>query len=97
MNEIERLADSEDRKIRLLRRMTDLTIQVLMTMPVSAERADRIIAGTRSFALRIFPGKGDVFDLVYMPRFRRAVAEAGIERSHGHVRPASHEEPFSNQ
>lgn len=85
MNEIEHLVEEEDRRIRLLRRVTDLAIQVLMTTPVAPEQAERMIRGTRDFALDIFPGREDVFDLVYMPRFRRALAEAGIERSHKDV------------
>jgi hypothetical protein len=68
----------EDRKIRLLRISVDLAVQMFMTRPVSPEDADAVIRGIRKLALGLFPGKESVFDLIYLPRFRRALEEAGI-------------------
>lgn len=42
---------------------------------MTVEDASRHVAGVRDFAARLFPGKGDVFDLVYGPRFRRLLAD----------------------
>ncbi len=90
----EQLLLEENRKIRLLRLVTDLLIQVLMTRPVSRQQAERMIAGARSYAANLFPGKEDVFDLVYLPRFRRALDEAGsFARSDVHQRERSADYP----
>jgi len=69
----------ERRRMRMLRIAVDLTIQLFMTTPVTADQADRTIRGLRAFSLKLFPGKGDVFDLIYLPRFRRALLEAGLK------------------
>ncbi|MBM4328608.1 MAG: hypothetical protein FJ118_15765 [Deltaproteobacteria bacterium] len=86
MIETKQLWEEETRKIRLLRVCTDLVAQLLMTRPLSAEEADRLIVGARSFALGLFPDKGHVFDLVYLPRFRRALQEAGARKMPGILR-----------
>ena len=71
----------ESRRIRLLRIAVDLTLQLFMTTSVTADEADRIIKGLRAFSLKLFPGKGDVFDLIYLPRFRRALLETGLKNA----------------
>ena len=68
----------EDRKIRLLRISVDLAVQMFMTRPMSRNDADSMIRGVRKLALGLFPGKESVFDLIYLPRFRRALEEAGM-------------------
>lgn len=65
----------EDRKIRYLRRMVDFTMALIMQSDMPLEEAARHAEGVREFALKLFPGKGDVFDLVYAPRFRRLLTE----------------------
>lgn len=65
----------EDRKIRYLRRMVDFTLALIMQTDMTLEEASRHAAGVREFATKLFPGKGDVFDLVYAPRFRRVLTE----------------------
>lgn len=67
----------ENRRIRLLRITTDLVVQILLTGRMNHEESLELINGVRSFALKLFPGKEDVFDLIYLPRFRRALREAG--------------------
>lgn len=76
------LVQEENRRIRLLGFSADLLVQTLMTGPVSLAEADRMIQGVRSLALKLFPDKGDVFDLIYVPRFRRALREAGLLETH---------------
>ncbi len=68
----------ENRRIRQLRIVTDLLIQTLMTRQMSLSDADSMIHGVRSLASNLFPGKEHVFDLIYLPRFRRALREAGL-------------------
>ncbi len=75
------LVREENRKIRLLRISTDLLVHTLMTTPVTMSEAEKMIQGLRMFALELFPDKGEVFDLIYVPRFRRALREAGTLRS----------------
>lgn len=77
MNDTELRKQEEDRRVRMLRISTDLVVQVLMTTPLTASQAQRIICGVRSLALELFPGKSDAFDLIYLPRFKRALEEAG--------------------
>ena len=71
------LLEQENRRIRLLRITTDFLIQMLMKRSVVPEDADKMIRGVRQFALKLFPGKAQAFDLIYLPRFRRAMLEAG--------------------
>jgi hypothetical protein len=80
----EDLIKEENRRIRLLRIASDLLVQVLMTNPITAPEAERLVDGVRRFALKLFPGKEETFDLIYLPRFRRAFHDGGgYERSHG--------------
>ena len=79
-NITDKLLKEENRRIRLLRISTDLVVQQLMTRPITMNEADRMILGVRDLASKLFPGKEDVFDLVYLPRFRRALIEAGAQR-----------------
>lgn len=74
----EDLLTDEDRRIRLLRISTDLLVQIFMTSPVRAQEADRMIRGLRDLAATLFPGKEEVFNLIYLPRFKRALIEAGM-------------------
>jgi hypothetical protein len=34
-----------------------------------------MVAAVRHAAVRLFPGKESVFDLIYLPRFRRLLAD----------------------
>ncbi len=61
----------EDRKIRYLQRLSDLTFALIRDTDMSLDEASRHVASLKEFAIKLFPGKGHVFDLVYGPRFRR--------------------------
>ncbi|MBI1912077.1 MAG: hypothetical protein HYS21_08750 [Deltaproteobacteria bacterium] len=65
----------EDKRIRYLRRMVDLTMYLIIDSDMGLEDAQRHVEGVRNYALTLFPGKGDVFDLVYGPRFKRLLIE----------------------
>lgn len=67
---------AEDKKIRHLRRMVDFTISLIaMDHEMTLQEASGHIAGLRDFALNLFPGKGEVFDLVYAPKLKRLLVE----------------------
>lgn len=70
--------EEENRRIRMLRIVVDLMVQTLLTRPMDMEEAEKLVRGVRSFALKLFPGKENAFDLIYAPRFRRAFREAGL-------------------
>jgi len=65
----------ERRRIRELRTSVDLACAVLRQGRTSRVEAQEIVAATRRRALRLFPDKGHVFDLVLAPRFRRIIDE----------------------
>jgi hypothetical protein len=69
--------DIQEEQIRmiLLRLRADLTAYRLVHVPMSREAALRLIDRTREEILALFPGKGEVFDLVLRPRFLRILNE----------------------
>ncbi len=77
MTTVQEAIAEENRRIRLLRITSDLLVQLLMSGRLPASEADSLIGGVKDLAMRLFPGKGPVFDLIYMPRFRRALLESG--------------------
>jgi hypothetical protein len=77
MNIHEENIREENRRIRILRIAGDLLVNSIMTRSVTADQANDMIHGVRSLALNLFPGKDEQFNLIYMPRFRRALREAG--------------------
>ena len=66
-----------EEQIRMLRLRlrADLTAYRLRLQPMSREQALSLIERTRDEILTLFPGKGDVFDLVLRPRFLRIMDE----------------------
>lgn len=66
----ERLKE-EEKKMRRLRFVVDLTEAVLMQSALSLQEALELIENTKKAALTLFPDKEFVYDLVYTPRFRR--------------------------
>jgi hypothetical protein len=65
----------EEKRMRRLRWIVDLNQAVLMQADLTLREAFDIIKGTKQAALALFPDKGDVFDLVYAPRFKRIIRE----------------------
>lgn len=68
------LAD-EGRRMHRLRLLVDLTTVVLREHPVSRDEALAVIEHLRTHVVALFPDKGDVFDLIYRPRFLRLIDE----------------------
>ena len=65
----------EERKLRQLRLVVGLTMSTISQTNLSLGEASQMVTATRQLALRLFPGKELVFDLIYQPRFRRLLAE----------------------
>lgn len=71
----QKLIADEEKRMKTLRFIVDLTQSVLMQSDLSWDDAWRLIENTRRAALTLFPGKDDVFDLIYAPRFRRIIKD----------------------
>jgi hypothetical protein len=65
----------ENRRIRYLRILTDLTYQRLCVERMTLPEARQVIGELRILTERMFPGKQSVFDLVIAPRMERVVKE----------------------
>jgi hypothetical protein len=61
----------ENRRIRRLRHMVDFSLEYIRTQRLSHDQAIIVVEGVRRFALSLFPGKEEAFDMIYAPRFRR--------------------------
>ncbi len=66
--------DEESRQIRRLRIAVNLTMQVIAEGGVSLNEALEMAAATRRLALTLFPGKEDVYEIIYGSKFRRLIA-----------------------
>ncbi len=66
----------EERRLRMLRFVVDLNQAILMQQAdLTLPEAFEILKSTRQVARNLFPGKDDVFELLYTPRFRRIIRE----------------------
>ncbi|UCG37815.1 MAG: hypothetical protein JSV00_06305 [bacterium] len=65
----------ENRRIRYLRILTDLTHQRLCVERMTFDEAWKTLEELRMAAGRLFPGKQSVFDLVIAPRLERVIRE----------------------
>jgi len=65
----------EEKKMRRLRFIVDLTEAVLMQSNLTLRESLELMDQTKKAALVLFPGKESVYDLIYMPRFRRIIEE----------------------
>ena len=64
----------ENRRLRRLRLVVDLTLARLYQDPdLSLLEALELIERCRDTALAMFPGKETAFDLIYRPRFERVL------------------------
>lgn len=69
----------ENRKIRHLQLMVNLTMQLLyQKQDLTLAEGFNYIRTAKKFAISLFPDKGDVFDLIYRPRLLRAMKERGL-------------------
>ena len=70
----------ENKKIRMLRLMVDLTMSLISQGKMTREEALEHFMKVKDFALRLFPGKEVAFEIIYAPRFKRIINE--IYRPH---------------
>ena len=75
IGDLDRLLAEEERRIRSLRRAVDVRLVWIRAGALTRTEAEVLAGQAREIALRLFPDKAEVFDLVYAPRFRRAIAE----------------------
>jgi hypothetical protein len=65
----------EEKRLRRLRLVVDLSQAVLMQADLTLREAFDIMNNTKKTALALFPDKESVYDLVYAPRLRRIITE----------------------
>jgi len=66
----------EQRRIRKLRLLVDVTAQMLAEdESLALCEALRLVEAARNAALRLFPDKGDTFDLIIRPRLENIILE----------------------
>ena len=65
----------EQRRLRLLRTVVDLTANVLAQGGLARPEAEALVAATRRQALELFPDKASTYDLILAPRFDRLLDE----------------------
>ncbi len=74
--ERERLIKEEEKNIRRLRFLVDLTTSVLyQDQTLTLEEARRMVRNTEKAVLAMFPDKQQTFDIVLLPRFERILHE----------------------
>jgi hypothetical protein len=65
----------EDRRVRFLRMLVDLSLVIIRGGDLSLEQAQKVAEEAKRAACSLFPGKEETFDLIYQPRFKRAIDE----------------------
>ncbi len=65
----------ENRKIRYLRFLVDLSILSIQQDDLLLEEALERVEEVKRAACNLFPGKEDTFELIYRPRFYRVIEE----------------------
>jgi hypothetical protein len=65
----------EQRRADRLRRTVDVACAVLRQGRLTRAEGEAVVALAKEQALRLFPDKGGVFDLVLAPRFHRVLDE----------------------
>lgn len=65
----------EEVKIGMLRDIVDRAAEKLREGGLSREEIGFLLESTRRKALALFPDKEEVYDLIYLPRFKRIIEE----------------------
>lgn len=71
----EDLVREEEKRMRRLRLIVDLAEAVLMQSSLTLRESLDLMDQTKKAALALFPDKESVYDLIYLPRFRRIIGE----------------------
>lgn len=65
----------ENRRMRYLRFLVDLTVAQLHDETISIFEAIQLMHSTKKMVLKLFPDKEETYDLIYKRRFERIVKE----------------------
>ena len=65
----------ENRKLRYLRFLVDFSILSIQQDDMLLEEAQELVENVKRAACGLFPGKEETFELIYRPRFLRAIRE----------------------
>jgi hypothetical protein len=65
----------ENKKIRTLRILADSACLWLSRGDMNREQSWELVEKVKQWAVLLFPGKEDTFNLIYLPRFRRIIEE----------------------
>jgi hypothetical protein len=65
----------ENRKIRFLRFLVDLSLRSIQQDDLSLEESLKLVEDVKKATCNLFPGKEETFELVYRPRFNRVIQE----------------------
>jgi len=71
----ENAVKDENRRVRFLRFLVDLSLVSIQQEELSLEKAERIVEDVKQAACNLFPGKEETFELIYRPRFQRVIQE----------------------
>ncbi|HEY3275166.1 MAG TPA: hypothetical protein VGJ94_00980 [Syntrophorhabdaceae bacterium] len=63
--------EEEEKKLRRLRFIVDFALQYIRSQEISHDEAISVVEGVRRHAIKLFPGKEETFDLIYLSRFKR--------------------------
>jgi hypothetical protein len=75
MKEEDNQIKEENRKIRYLRFLVDFSILSIQQDDLLFEEASGLVEDVKRAACGLFPGKEEVFELIYRPRFNRVLEE----------------------
>ncbi len=73
--ELNKKVREEEEKLRQLRSIVAVASSVIREGSLSLEEVEKFLECIRNAALELFPGKEEVYDLIYQPRFRRLITE----------------------
>ena len=65
----------ENRRMRILRIIVDLTTVILMQGDITRQEALDLIQSTKKKILQLFPDKEATYNLIYKPRFERLLRQ----------------------
>lgn len=65
----------ENRRMRILRMLVDVTTAILIQGIVSRREAQDLIQSTKGKILQLFPGQEETYNLIYKPRFERLLRQ----------------------
>ncbi|HEX9859991.1 MAG TPA: hypothetical protein VGB23_02220 [Nitrospirota bacterium] len=63
----------EERALRALRKVVDITARKLSDPETTDEDAWALIDSTREWVLKVFPDKEQAYDTIYKPRFEKII------------------------